>query len=107
MSSASRNFECKMDLDPPVLTIGLYRELDVAAADRLEWPAWAEDEDIRLLMMDLRGLTFCDVAGLTVVQRLCDTAQGRGWDVRVLGVSPVLRRVARITGVAEKWVLPD
>ena len=105
MSSASCNFECKLRVCPPLLTIRLYRELDVLAAERLAWPAWAELKAVSVLLIDLRGLTFCDSAGLAAVQSLCDTAQDRGWDVRVRGVSPLVRKVARITGIAEKWIL--
>ncbi len=50
--------------------------------------------------LDLSGVTLIDSTGLRVLLDVAHDAEEHGWDCRVVAASPIVRRAARITGLA-------
>jgi anti-anti-sigma factor len=75
-------------------------ELDLASAptlelelDRLEW------RPPRLLLMDLRGLTFMDVAGIRVLLAAHERAERRGHELAIVRGAPIVERLMQLLGL--------
>ena len=62
-------------------------------------------EPIEALAIDLRGLSFADSSGLQAVLTAQETTRLAGVTFRVVGVSPVVRRVIYYAGV-DNLLLP-
>ena len=71
----------------PALTAALDRALDASGPG--------------LLLVDLRRVTFCDLDGLRALEAARRRAVRGGGDPRCRGLSPLLRRVARVVGFDE------
>jgi len=85
--------------DAQRVTVHLCGELDFASAPDLasrvpEFPR-AVDE----VVVDLRRLAFCDVAGMRALHRYCVEQLDAGREVRVIGARPYFRKVSAITGL--------
>jgi anti-anti-sigma factor len=75
-------------------------ELDLASAptlelelDRLEW------RPPRLLLVDLRGLTFMDVAGIRVLLAAHERAERRGHELAIVRGAPIVERLMQLLGL--------
>jgi anti-anti-sigma factor len=75
-------------------------ELDLASAptlelelDRLEW------RPPRLLLVDLRGLTFMDVAGIRVLLAAHERAERRGHELAIVRGAPIVERLIQLLGL--------
>lgn len=75
-------------------------ELDLATAptlelelDRLEW--WRP----RLLLVDLRGLTFMDLAGMRVLIAAHKRAERRGGELAIVRGPPIVERLMQLLGL--------
>jgi anti-anti-sigma factor len=54
---------------------------------------------VRLLVIDLSGVSFCDVAGLAVLIGTQRRARARGITVRLAAPRPQMAKLLRITGL--------
>lgn len=54
--------------------------------------------DIKHMVLDLSGVTFCDAAGVRFLLTIRETAMAAGVDVAVRHPSKVVRRILQITG---------
>ena len=82
------------------VTIQVHGEIDLASAPLLD--AAFAGVDGRAVDIDLSDMTFCDGAGL----RVLDHAHQRlGVRMRVAGASPLLRRIAAILDL--EWLAAD
>jgi anti-anti-sigma factor len=56
-----------------------------------------------LVVLDLAGITFFSVRGVSVLLTAEETAASRGRRIRVVAPSPAVRRVLRVTGTAARF----
>ena len=82
-------------------------ELDIATAPQLERTLRETQQDARLVVLDLRALTFMDCAGVhTIVDASC-SARRRGRRLVLLRGGPAVDRVLALTGSAGKVEIGD
>ena len=74
-------------------------ELDLATAPLLDTALDAVDGAVDSVVLDITGLTFCDGAGLRVLEL---TRRRLGERFQVRGASPLVLRIADIVGMT--WV---
>ncbi|MDH6229273.1 anti-anti-sigma factor [Streptomyces sp. MJP52] len=89
--------------DPsPVLRLLLDGELDVdtAAALREDLTVLAARSTVPSLVLDLSGVTFCDLASLYTLLGICRTLPLVGIEVRLVEPSAAVRTAARRAGLA-------
>lgn len=91
---------------PP--TVAVRGELDLASADQLR----AELDRVSeaqpdLLVVDLSGTTFVDSSGLGAIAGGLRSQRRHGGALRVVGVSPPVRKVFEISGLAGLLVDDD
>jgi anti-anti-sigma factor len=56
-----------------------------------------------LVLLDLAGITFFSVRGVSVLLAAEETAASRGRRIRVVAPSTAVRRVLRVTGTADRF----
>ena len=77
-------------------------ELDMATGPSLEETALALlAERPALLVLDLRGVTFCDSSGIACLIRVRRAAAESGGRLELRSVQGLVRRVLELTGVSE------
>jgi anti-anti-sigma factor len=82
------------------LILTVQGELDLATADSLYLRARAAiDRHTRLLLLDLAGVSFCDVRGLSALVRIANDADAAGCRYGLVSPRPNVARVLRITGL--------
>lgn len=93
------------------LIVRMTGELDLQTADlfraeiRKEWDA---SEQVRHLILDLRGLTFIDSSGVGAILGRCrDVRASRAGMVVAFGPRPHVRRVLEIAGLLRVLKLAD
>jgi anti-anti-sigma factor len=73
-------------------------ELDLATADTLYVRARAViDRRVRLLLLDLTGVSFCDARGLSALVRIANDADAAGCRYGLISPQPNVARILRIT----------
>ena len=82
-----------------VVTLRPTGELDIATADKLERALHSDRRPGDQVVLDLAGLEFLDSTGLRVIVRAVEAATREGWDLRLRGGPPAVRRVFEIAGV--------
>jgi anti-sigma B factor antagonist len=102
------------ELDVAIATVGetatvtLGGELDIATAPALERRLREfEGHEHRLLMLDLRKLSFIDSTGLRVVLGIADAASERGDRVAVVRGPEAVQRVFALTGAERELLMVD
>jgi anti-sigma B factor antagonist len=87
---------------PAAVTVEVLGEIDLATApvlqERLESLL---DTGVQDMILDLRGVPFCDVPGLNVLMRVQTQLWSRGGQLTVLGPSRTLRVMAAVLGLTE------
>ena len=94
-------------LSRPGLTIArLEGELDIATTPALrERLLGALGPGVRLLVIDLSGVSFCDVSGLAVLIGTQRRARARGITVRLAAPRPQMAKLLRITGLDRSFTV--
>ena len=87
---------------PPSLLLQLGGELDFCTRDELPWDEYASRPDLTSVLVDLRELTFCDVAGLRALATFRAIHEARGRSVEVVLDNPLIRRVMRLCGFTDR-----
>lgn len=82
-------------------------ELDLATAPVLEWRLREALFHARIVVLDLRHLSFIDAAGLHVICDASDRANAQGRRLMVMRGPAQVDRVFTLTGVSEKLVIFD
>ena len=91
-------FACTRQSGTSATWVHLVGELDIATAAQLEHALAEAQADALLVVLDPRGLTFIDCAGLHVIMDAAARARSeRGW-LLLVGSSPVLERLLALTG---------
>ena len=91
----------------PACTIAsLEGELDIAAVPELrERLLGLLGPGVRLLIIDLSGVSFCDVAGLAVLIGTQRRATARGIVIRLAAPRPPVLKLLRITGLDHRLTI--
>jgi anti-anti-sigma factor len=85
---------------PGLIIARLEGDLDIASTPALrERLLGVLSPGVRLLVIDLSGVSFCDVAGLAVLIGTQRRARARGVTVRLAAPRPQMARLLRITGL--------
>jgi len=94
-------------LSRPACTIArLEGDLDIATVPELrERLLGLLSASVRLLIIDLSGVSFCDVAGLAVLIGTQRRATARGIVVRLAAPRPQLAKLLRITGLDQRLTI--
>jgi anti-sigma B factor antagonist len=89
--------------------IALSGELDLSGAPALdeEIGRLAARDDVRRVVLDLRGLVFLDSSGLRVVALAARRLKGAGRDLLLVRGSETVQRVFEITRMAERLEFVD
>lgn len=82
--------------------IAISGELDLASGPRLEEELLALDEDVRLVVVDLRRLEFMDSTGLSIIVRAHQRLAEQERELSLVRGSPQVQRLLDLTGVAER-----
>ena len=78
-------------------------ELDAASADQAyRYVRAAIDAHGGPVLLDVAGLSFCDAGGLGAFARMSRHAAQTGSSVRLVAPPPLLRKIIRITGLADQ-----
>jgi anti-anti-sigma factor len=97
-----RRFSWKAEAREGILTVLLKGELDLPAtaemSDELHELARREE---RLVVIDLRAVTFMDSSGLRLLVTLRNTVTDRGARLLLGDVSPAVRRVVDVAGLTD------
>jgi len=94
-------------LSRPAVTIArLEGELDIATTPALrERLLGVLGPGVRLLVIDLSGVSFCDVSGLAVLIGTQRRARMRGITVRLAAPRPQMVKLLRITGLDRSFTV--
>jgi len=94
-------------LSLPACTIAtLEGDLDIATVPELrERLLGLLSPGVRLLIIDLSGVSFCDVAGLAVLIGTQRRATARGIVVRLAGPRPLVVKLLRVTGLDRRFTI--
>jgi anti-anti-sigma factor len=85
------------------ITVTFVGELDAASADQAYgYVRDAIDAHGGPVLLDVAGLSFCDAGGLGAFARMSRHAALAGSSVRLVAPSPLLRKIIRITGLADQ-----
>jgi anti-anti-sigma factor len=91
----------------PAVTIAtLEGDLDIAATPVLRERLLSMlGPGVRLLVIDLSGVAFCDVSALAVLIGMQRRARGLGITVRLAAPRPQLARLLRVTGLDQHFTI--
>jgi anti-anti-sigma factor len=94
-------------LSLPGFTIArLAGEIDIATTPALrERLLSVPGPDVRLLIIDLSGVSYCDVSGLAVLIGAQRRARGLGITVRLAAPRPQMARLLRVTGLESHFTI--
>lgn len=96
------DFEVALVPDPPYLSLGLRGELDLFTARRMPRDPYSSRPDLTSVLVDLGGLTFCDVAGLSALLAFRRLHEAQGRSVSIIGANPCIRRLMHLCGVKNR-----
>ena len=112
VDAASGPAQAPAGVSPPVLswpglTIArLEGDLDIATTPELRRHLLSVlGPGVRLLVIDLSGVSFCGVAGLAVLIGAQRRARGQGITVRLAAPRPQMAKLLRITGLDRSFTI--
>ena len=86
-----------------VLLVRLRGELDLATADAVVTQGYAAaGGQVRVLLLDLAGVSFCDARGLSALVRIANRADTTGCRCGLIAPRPQLVKVLQITGLDQR-----
>jgi len=86
---------------PPECLVAVAGELDLASAPELAGTMRRLDPAAELVTLDLRALTFIDVAGVRAIQDAQRIANEAGRRVLILGPHQPVARILELTGMLD------
>ncbi|MFJ9342347.1 STAS domain-containing protein [Streptomyces sp. NPDC101733] len=98
------------DTDHPGQVLSLTGDLDHAQTGPLEQAlteALNANQPLRLLVIDLTGVGFCDSSGLNTFLKARHETEEHSIELRLVHAGPRVRRLLQITGTAELFSLYD
>lgn len=100
-----RVFEIKVECTDSLTCVTLFGELDLSCEDQFE-DAVHTVQSGRLLL-DLRGLTFIDSAGLRMILRTWQRSREDGFTLEIVGARNQVEQILRITGLDSVLPMAD
>jgi anti-sigma B factor antagonist len=97
-----RAFEIKVNSTASLTHVALFGELDLSREDEFEDAVNAIQSG--RLLLDLRGVTFVDSAGLQMILRAWQRSREDGFALEIVGAHSQVEQLLRITGL--EGVLP-
>lgn len=86
--------------DGQIEVLPIRGELDLATADSLAARGCtAIDRHVRLLLLDLSDLSFCDARGLSAFVRIANHADAAGCGFGLIAPRPPVAKILRISGL--------
>ncbi len=96
-------FGCQLEQSPDgVVRVVVTGELDLATAPALERAVHHAHAGGRLMVLDLRGVSFCDSTGLHLILRASRRARDEGRRLVIVRGSEQVQRLFALTGVDEQ-----
>lgn len=103
-----QEFVCNLSHDGSgVACVYVAAELDIASAPHLEHVLHEAELQARLVVLDLRDLTFMDSFGLRLIATTTERAQRTGRRLTLLGGPRQVRRLLALTGVDERLEIAE
>jgi anti-sigma B factor antagonist len=100
--------QLKTDQDGAVIAVSAIGELDIATAGLLDEELRRVHElSPRLLVLDLRGLTFLDSTGIRTILAADARAQEDGAELKIVRGPEQVDRVFRLTGIGDRLDIVD
>ena len=109
-STTKLSHQCSVSVERRIdrLTFGLHGEFDLSCGETFQQAlAGAIDDRVTELVVDLRGLSFIDSAGLAALLNLHTRAERDGFDFVVLCGDGHVMRVLELTGLDELLPVVD
>ena len=91
--------------EAPCLFLDLRGELDLCSVKDLPRDNYASRPDITTVLIDLGGLTFCDLTGLRALLTFRRIHEAQGRSVVVVRANPFMWRLMRLCGVTDRLEL--
>lgn len=101
------DFNLEISGDEHVTVLAVSGELDLATSPELEAELQRANSGPELLVLDLRGVTFMDSTGLSLLVKAHRRAQDAHRRLAVVRGSAQVQRLLMLTGVAERLTLID
>jgi anti-anti-sigma factor len=99
-----RSLDVRIRFDRRLPLVRLRGELELASqhllTDAVESVATGCRAEV--ILLDLSGVTFCDVAGLRAIDGVAREMEVLGWDVVLYHAPPEMVRLMAMTGVAQR-----
>ena len=94
----------KVSLVPeaPCLFLELRGELDLCSVKEVPLDGYPTRRDLTTVLVDLGGLTFCDVAGLRALLSFRRIHEAQGRSVVVVRATPFIWRLMRLCGMTDR-----
>ena len=100
--------QLKTNRDGDVIAVSAIGELDIATAGLLdEELVKAHELGPKLVVLDLRGLTFLDSTGIRTILAADARAQEDGAGLRIVRAPEEVDRIFRLTGIGERLDIVD
>jgi anti-sigma B factor antagonist len=100
--------QLKTDQDGDVIAVSATGELDIATAGLLDEELLRVHElSPRLLVLDLRGLTFLDSTGIRTILAADARAQEDGAELKIVRGPEEVDKVFRLTGIGDRLDIVD
>jgi anti-sigma B factor antagonist len=97
--------EVSLVAEAPGLFLSIRGELDLSSVRELPRDAYSSREDLTTVLVDLGGLTFCDLTGLRALLTFRRIHEAQGRSVTVVRANPVICRLMRLCGITD-WLEP-
>jgi len=88
--------------EPPCLFLDLRGELDLCSVKEMPRDDYSSRRDLTMVLVDLGGLTFCDVTGLRALLTFRRIHEAQGRTVVVVRANPFLWRLMRLCGITDR-----
>ncbi len=88
--------------EAPCLFLDLRGELDLCSVKDLPWDRYSSRPDLTTVLVDLGGLTFCDLTGLRALMTFRRIHEAQGRSVVVVRAHPFIWRLMRLCGMTDR-----
>ena len=88
--------------EPPCLFLDLRGELDLCSVKEVPRDEYSSRRDLTTVLVDLGGLTFCDMAGLRALLTFRRIHEAQGRSVVVVRATPFIWRLMGLCGITDR-----